>query len=203
MWGSNQLEDFLKIFALDILIGYFAKNSVFPCKFAFQSEYIYVKRMLKRAEGIGMRRAMTLIECMVALVILTLSASIMVMAVQGGLAAQEESLSMTLAGTAAESRIAEYLAKSYPTIVVADITEPAGTIKTPSGENFSPSYNKMSRRTVVTASNLTVPDFPGLIVQGYLFNVTVSDSWQGQTRNLVSLQRFRPWTTEEEGAVSP
>ena len=150
-----------------------------------------------------MRRAMTLIECMVALVILTLSASIMVMAVQGGLAAQEEALSMTLAGTAAESRIAEYLAKSYPTIAVADITEATGAMKTPTGEFFSSSYNKMSRRTVITSANLTVPDFPGLIVQGYLFNVTVSDSWQGQARKRVSLQRFRPWTTEEEGAVTP
>ncbi|MFZ4641738.1 MAG: type II secretion system protein [Phycisphaerales bacterium] len=159
--------------------------------------------MLKRAEGMGMRRAMTLIECMVALVILTLSASIMVMAVQGGLAAQEEALSMTLAGTAAESRIAEYLSKSYPTIAVADITEAPGAIKTPTGEFFSYSYNKMSRRTIVTSANLTVPDFPGLIVQGYLFDVTVSDSWQGQDRKLVSLQRFRPWTTEEEGAVTP
>ena len=150
-----------------------------------------------------MRRAMTLIECMVALVILTLSASIMVMAVQGGLAAQEEALSMTLAGTAAESRIAEYLSKSYTTIAVADITEAAGEIKTPTGEFFSSSYNKMSRRTVITSANLTVPDFPGLTVQGYLFDVTVSDSWQGQARKLVSLQRFRPRTTEEEGAVTP
>ncbi len=159
--------------------------------------------MSKRVEGKGMRRAMTLIECMVAMVILSLSASIMVMSVQGGLSAQEEALSMTLAGTAAESRIAEYLSKSYPTIAVADITEAVGEMKTPTGESFSPSYKKMSRQTVITSANLTVPDFPGLIVQGYLFDVTVSDLWQGQPRKLVSLQRFRPWTTEEESAATP
>lgn len=150
-----------------------------------------------------MRRAMTLIECLVAMTILTFSASIMVMAVQGGLAAQEEALSMTLAGTAAESRIAEYLAKTYSTIVVANTTEAIGQLKTSSGESFTASYSKMSRRTVVTSAALTVPDFPGLTVPGFLIDVTVSDLWNGQSRKLVSLQRFRPRTTEEVSQATP
>lgn len=143
------------------------------------------------------RRAMTLIECMVALVIVVASASMMAMVVQGGLSAQEEALSMTLAGTAAESRIAQYLAKSYETISAGTTIEAIGQIKTPTNDSFSSAYADMGRTTVVTASSLTVPDFPGLSIAGYLIDVSVFDQWQGQSRKLVSLQRFRPRTIEE------
>lgn len=135
------------------------------------------------------------------MVILTVAASIMVMAVQGGLAAQEEALSLALAGTAAESRVAEYLARPYGEIAAANLTEAVGEMHTPAGDSFSASYSKMERHTVVTSASLTVPDFPGLAIPGYLIDVTVSDRWQGQPRELVSLQRFRPRTIEEEAAA--
>lgn len=146
---------------------------------------------------------MTLIECLIAMVVLTISASILVMAVQGGLSAQEDALSMTLAGTAAESRVADYLARDYNAIVSGDVTEPIGGIDTPNGDSFSASYDTMGRRTVIASGDLTVPDFPGLVVPGYSIDVTVFDTRNGETRNLVALQRFRPRTIEESAEETP
>lgn len=143
------------------------------------------------------RRAMTLMECLVAMVVLTISAAIMASSVQAGLAAQEDALAMTLAGTAAESRISDYLARSYETIAAADVVEAIGTMTSSSGDAFSGSYARLGRHTRVTSANLTVPDFPGLLIPGYLIDVSVFDTWDGAERQLVSLQRFRPRTIEE------
>ena len=135
------------------------------------------------------------------MVVLTISAAIMASSVQAGLAAQEDALAMTLAGTAAESRISDYLARSYETIAAVDVTEAIGTMTSLSGDAFSGSYGRLGRRTHVTSANLTVPDFPGLLVPGYLIDVTVFDTWNGAQRSLVSLQRFRPRTIEESGVT--
>ncbi len=140
---------------------------------------------------------MTLMECLVAMVVLTISAAIMASSVQAGLAAQEDALAMTLAGTAAESRISDYLARSYETIAAADVVEAIGTMTSSSGDAFSGSYARLGRHTRVTSANLTVPDFPGLLIPGYLIDVSVFDTWDGAERQLVSLQRFRPRTIEE------
>lgn len=160
---------------------------------------LYMEKVPELVKEMAMpaRRAMTLIECMVALVIVVTSASMMAMVVQGGLAAQEDAHSITLAGTAAESRITEYLAKSYETISAGTTNEAIGQITTATNESFSSAYADMGRKTVVTASPLTAPDFPGLSIDGYLIDVTVFDQWQGRTRILVALQRFRPRTIEE------
>lgn len=143
------------------------------------------------------RRAMTLMECLVAMVVLTISAAIMASSVQAGLAAQEDALAMTLAGTAAESRISDYLARSYETIAATDVVEAIGTMTSSGGDAFSGSYARLGRHTRVTSANLTVPDFPGLLIPGYLIDVSVFDLWNGAERQLVSLQRFRPRTIEE------
>lgn len=140
---------------------------------------------------------MTIIECLVALALVVIAASVMASAVHDGLAAQEDALSMTLAGTAAESRVAEYLAKPYADVAATDTTEPVGELATPTGGSFSESYDSFSRRTVVSPSSLTVPDFPGLSIPGYLLEVTVSDTWDGSPRKIVTLQRFRPKTLED------
>ncbi len=135
------------------------------------------------------------------MMVLAISAAIMASTVQAGLAAQEDALAITLAGTAAESRVSDYLARTYGSIAAVDVTEPAGTMTSASGDTFSGSYASLGRRTVVTSANLTVPDFPGLLVAGYLIDVTVFDHWNGEERQLVSLQRFRPRTIEEAGVT--
>lgn len=162
-----------------------------------------VKRSSKGMQGKAIQRAMTLIECLVAMSILTIAASILVMAVQGGLAAQEDALSTTIAATAAESRVAEYLARDYNTITALDSTESVGTMLTPMGDPFSKSYDSMGRHTVVELGTLTVPDFPGLSILGYSIDVTVFDTFAGEVRTLVALQRFRPRTIEESAEVAP
>ncbi len=162
--------------------------------------------MFKRAEGMGMRairRAMTLMECLVAMAVLVVAASIMGMSVQGGLAAQEEALLMALAGTAAESRVAEFLATSYNTLTPSDETEGVGEMQTPSGVVFCVSYDGMGRHTIVSSAALTVPDFPGLVIPGFLIEVDVADTWNGHPRPLATLKRFRPRTIEEVGQASP
>ncbi len=147
------------------------------------------------------RPGMTLIECLVAMALVVVAASVMASAVHEGLAAQEDALTMTLAGTAAESRVAEYLATPYDTIAVVDSVEPVGSMLTPDGTPFSESYGKFSRRTQVEPSTLTVPDFPGLEIPGYLVRITVADMWEGQERKVVTLQRFRPQTLEDIAAA--
>ncbi len=197
---SSELDNFLK-FLSPITVKYVAFLAFSFASLIIAIHLLYMEKVPEPIEKMAMptRRAMTLIECMVALVIVVTAASMMAMVVQGGLSAQEEALSRTLAGTAAESRITEYLAKSYETISAGTTHEAVGQIKTPTNESFSRAYAYMGRTTVVTASPLTVPDFPGLSIDGYLIDVTVFDQWQGQPRKLVALQRFRPRTIEEAG----
>ncbi|MSR28691.1 MAG: hypothetical protein EXS03_03835 [Phycisphaerales bacterium] len=145
---------------------------------------------------------MTLIECLVAMALVVVAAAIMSSAVRDGLAAQEDALALTLGGTAAESRVAEYLAKPYASIAAADATENVGAMTTPQGGAFSESYSRFGRRTIVSERSLTVPDFPGLSIPGYLIQVTVSDLWDGTERKIVALQRFRPRTIEDEIAAA-
>jgi len=195
---SSELDNFLKFFVPNNT-EYVAFRAFSFASLIIAIHPLYMEKVPEPVEKMAMpaRRAMTLIECMVALVIVVASASMMAMVVQGGLSAQEDALSLTLAGTAAESRITEYLATPYETISAGTTNEAVGQIKTPTDESFSRAYANMGRQTVVTASALTVPDFPGLSIAGYLIDVTVFDQWQGQTRKLVALQRFRPRTIEE------
>lgn len=148
-----------------------------------------------------MRRAMTLVECLVAMAIVVISASVMVMSIKGGLDAQEDALAMTLAGTAAESRVSDYLSRPYESITASDSSELFGHLQAPGNQAFGDSYNNFGRRTVITASTLTVPDFPGLSVPGWLIDVSVYDLHNGSPRTLVNLKRFRPRTIEEEEAT--
>lgn len=145
-----------------------------------------------------MSRGMTLVECLMAMAIVVISAGVMIMSIQGGLAAQEDALALTLAGTAAESRVADYLARPYATIAACDDAEVIGHLQGTNNQEFSDSYEAFGRRTVVTASTLTVPDFPGLEVPGWLIDVEVYDIRDGAERKLASLKRFRPRTIEEE-----
>jgi prepilin-type N-terminal cleavage/methylation domain-containing protein len=145
----------------------------------------------------ALRPGMTLIESLVAMALVVIAAAVMASAVHDGLAAQEDALTMSLAGTAAESRVAEYLAKPYAAITALDVVEPVGEMTAPDGAAFADSYEKFGRRTEVAASTLTVPDFPGLAIPGWLIKVTVSDEWNGSARKITSLQRFRPQTLED------
>ncbi len=161
-----------------------------------------MKCRLREVEGRGVRGSsrlgMTIIECVVALALVVVAAAIMTSAVQDGLAAQEDALALTRAGSAAESRVAEYLSKPYAQLVDADISENAGALLTAQGGAYSSGYGSLTRRTVVDAGSLTVPDFPGLLIPGYTIQVTVSDTFAGAERKLVTLQRFRPKTLEDE-----
>lgn len=148
-------------------------------------------------------RGVSLIECMVAMAIVAIAASMVTMSVQGGLAMQEDALRMTVASTAAESRISELLGKPWDDLQALNETESAGTMADDDGISFPAAYRGLVRRTVVTQRALTVPDFPGLAIPGWDIEVTVTDD--GGTgagtgageRTLVRLRRFRPQTIED------
>lgn len=142
-------------------------------------------------------RGVSLIECMVAMAIVAIAASMVTMSVQGGLAMQEDALRMTVASTAAESRISELLGKPWDELAAIDETQSAGMIADQDGIAFPAAYSDLSRRTVVTQRALTVPDFPGLSIPGWDIEVTVTDGRGGQERTLVQLRRFRPQTIED------
>lgn len=143
-------------------------------------------------------RGVSLIECMVAMAIVAIAASMVTMSVQGGLAMQEDALRMTVASTAAESRISELLGKPWDELAATDESESAGMIADEEGIAFPAAYGGLSRRTVVTQRALTVPDFPGLSIPGWDIQVTVTDGRGGHERVLVQLRRFRPRTVEDK-----
>ena len=105
---------------------------------------------------------------------------------------------MTVASTAAESRISELLGKPWDELAAIDEMESAGTIADQDGIAFPAAYGSLSRRTVVTQRSLTVPDFPGLSIPGWDIHVTVTDGRGGHERTLVQLRRFRPQTIEDK-----
>jgi prepilin-type N-terminal cleavage/methylation domain-containing protein len=142
-------------------------------------------------------RGVSLIECMVAMAIVAIAASMVTMSVQGGLAMQEDALRMTVASTAAESRISELLGKPWDDLSALDQTETAGTIADDDGISFPAAYRGLARRTVVTQRALTVPDFPGLSIPGWDIEVIVTDGAGQDERTLVRLRRFRPQTIED------
>lgn len=162
----------------------------------------------RRCDGYGMdtasarkparaARGVSLIECMVAMAIVAIAASMVTMSVQGGLAMQEDALRMTVASTAAESRISELLGKPWDELAALDQTETAGTIADDDGISFPAAYRGLARHTVVTQRALTVPDFPGLSIPGWDIEVTVTDGAGQDERTLVRLRRFRPQTIED------
>lgn len=142
-------------------------------------------------------RGVSLIECMVAMAIVAIAATMVTMGVQGGLAMQEDALRMTVASTAAEARISELLGKPWNDLAALDETETAGTMADEDGASFPAAYRSLARRTVMTQRALTVPDFPGLSVPGWDIEVTVTDGAGADERTLVRLRRFRPQTIED------
>lgn len=149
-------------------------------------------------------RAFTLVECLVALVIVAMAAAAASTAIGAGIAAQEDALRITLAAAAAESKVSQALTAEYGTVPALASDEAPGALLAPDGSAMPGLMGEMGRRTTVDAAPQSIPGFAGLVLTGWQITVTVYDIGDdGEERTLASLRRFRPETWEELQGAEP
>ncbi len=150
------------------------------------------------------RRAFTLVECLVALVIVAMAAAAASTAIGSGIAAQEDALRITLAAAAAESRMTQALTTEYGTVTGLAGHEEPGALMASDGTAMPGLMSEMGRRTTVAAEPQSIPGFAGLVLTGWQITVTVYDlDEEGDERELAVLRRFRPETWEETQGAAP
>lgn len=145
------------------------------------------------------RRGVTLIECMVAIIIVTIAVLSASMSIQHGILAQEDALRLSLAASAAESRLTELLVREYDQMTPSTTSEAVGAMMAPMGSNDLPAdYASLGRQTQIADDSIAIPGYTGLLLEGKMLTIEVFDSEGGQDRELVRIRRFRPKTIEEE-----
>lgn len=150
------------------------------------------------------RRAFTLVECLVALVIVAMAAAAASTAIGSGIAAQEDALRITLAAACAESRMTQALTTDYGTVPTLAGHEAPGALMASDGTAMPGLMSEMGRRTTVAAEPQAIPGFAGLVLTGWQITVTVYDlDEEGDERELAVLRRFRPETWEETQGAEP
>jgi prepilin-type N-terminal cleavage/methylation domain-containing protein len=152
----------------------------------------------------ALRRAFTLVECLVALVIVAMAAAAASTAIGSGIAAQEDALRITLAAACAESRMTEVLTTEYGVVPNLAGHEQPGALMASDGTAMPGLMAEMGRRTTVQAQPQAIPGFAGLVLTGWQVTVTVYDlDEDGDERELAVLRRFRPETWEETQGATP
>lgn len=154
------------------------------------------------------RRALTLIECLIALVILPLAVTAVAYAVTAGQAQSLESLRSARAAALADALMEEILSKSYsepgggnpplgkdtgettrPTFDdmddYLDYSEPAGTLRDATNTLYPSAYQRFSRTATCAGGTATLSGL-GPATTGLTITVTVSEAGA----NLVTLSRF-------------
>jgi len=150
------------------------------------------------------RRAFTLVECLVSLVIVAMAAAAASTAISAGIAAQEVALRITLAAACAESRMSQALTTDYGLVPNLAGHEEPGALLASDGTAMPGLMEEMGRRTTVAAEPQAIPGFSGLVLSGWQVTVTVYDlDEDGAERELAVLRRFRPETWEETQGASP
>lgn len=146
-------------------------------------------------------RGMSLLECIVALGILAMAATMFSSSTLAGIAAQEDSMALTMAVAAGEGKMSEFLACDWDDLAAGNISEEAGGLVNPDGSLLPTMLQRFNRDTVIWPGTLAVPDYDGLAVEGMYCTVTISDTFNGLPRTLCVLERFRPQTVAEGAEV--
>ncbi|MBM4098533.1 MAG: prepilin-type N-terminal cleavage/methylation domain-containing protein [Planctomycetes bacterium] len=140
------------------------------------------------------RRGFTLLEALIASVIVAMVAATASMSVAVGAAVEEQNRLSVLAMQAAELQMSSLLEQPYETVGTLAGTEAAGSMKAPArpGGSARPdlpsSFARLSRTTAVTAENRTFTQLNNHTVEGKRLEVTVTGP-DGST--LARLVRFR------------
>ena len=144
--------------------------------------------------GMRRRRAFTLLEALIASVIVAMVAATASMSVAVGAAVEEQNRLAVLAMQAAELQMSSLLEEPYDTVGTLAGTEQPGTLKGPVRPGASvradlpASFSQLTRVTSVTAENRTFTQYNNYTVTGKRLEVTVTGP-DGST--LARLVRFR------------
>ena len=143
------------------------------------------------------RRGLTLIEGLIATVILALTAAGAAMALQVGLGAQRDARRQLLAGIAAEQQVSTLMSLPFAATPTLAGIEPVGGMLAPPRKNsaladvrdpMGPAFAEFGRTTVVTAQTRTFPQYENFAIAGWRIQVTVTDA---QGRVFATAERFR------------
>lgn len=143
------------------------------------------------------RRGLTLIEGLIASVILSIVAAGAAMALTTGLGAQRESGRQLLAALAAEQQVSTIMTAPFASASSFAGVEAVGGMLAPpritaGGESvrdsLGPAFAMFGRTTVVTAENRSFAQYENFVIPGWRIQVTVTDAGG---RVYASVERFR------------
>lgn len=155
-------------------------------------------RVSPASSSASRRHGVTIIECVVAIVIVSGAILSAAASMRMGIEAQEEALRLSLASSAAESALTELLVHDYDGLAAGVTEEALGSMSDPfTGSALPADYSQLGRRRTVVDEALAIPGYAGLSLEGKMLTVTVFDHPDGAERALVTIQRFRPKTVEE------
>lgn len=144
------------------------------------------------------RRGLSLIEGLVASVVLSLTAAGAGVGLAVGLDAQREASLQMLAGLAAEQQVSTMLVCDYDSVSGYAGSEAVGAMLTPPRKNSSgqdvrdpmgTAYSKLGRTTAAVAETRTFSQYNNFSVPGWKITVTVTDA---AGRVYARIERFRP-----------
>jgi|GEM_PF-615793 len=140
---------------------------------------------------------LTLIESLVATVILAMVAAGAAMALSTGLGAQRDANLQLLAGIAAEQQVSTIMTAPYASSSTFAGIEAVGGMLSPPRvtaalievrDPLGPAFSAFGRTTVVTAVTRTFPQYQNFAQPGWRIQVTVTNA---QGRVYAALERFR------------
>lgn len=144
------------------------------------------------------RRGVSLLECVVAIVIVSGAILSAAASMRMGIESQEEALRLSLASSAAESALTELLVHDYDTLTAGTTTEAVGTMRDRFTNDALPTdYASLGRHISVVDQSLAIPGYTGLDLPGKMLTITVFDRPESAERELITIERFRPKTVEE------
>ncbi len=144
------------------------------------------------------RRGISLLECVVAVVIVSGAIASAAMSIQQGVLAQEDALRISQASSAAESALTELLVREYDSLTPGVVTKDVGEMTDPfTGNELPADYSRFGRRVLVADDSIAIPGYAGLAMEGKMLTVSVFDRVAGDERELIELRRFRPKSIEE------
>ncbi len=134
-------------------------------------------------------RGFTLLEALVASVIMSLTVTAVAMALGGGRQHAMEAKDQLQAGLAAEALMAEILAADYADIITYDgHDEPPGGMVTFDDDPYPESYYRIGRRVVVVETTLSIGAL-GAKIKG--MDIAV-EAYDVDDRVILTLSRFVP-----------
>lgn len=139
-----------------------------------------------------------MLECVIAVVIVSGAIVSASMSIQQGIAAQEDALRISLASSAAESALTELLVRDYDSMTAGQDTKNAGEmVDAFTGSALPTDYSQFGRTVTIANESISIPGYVGLAMEGKMMTVSVFDRFGDVDRELIQLRRFRPKSIEE------